>query len=273
LTGLCGAAGGQERKLLTRERLDCLIEASATLKLGAAVPGLIQEVHVDRGDIVRQGQLVAELESEVEQANLAAAKSKAANDNPIHSGRARLDFLNRKFKRMETLRTTNAVSEATFDEARTDERVAVLTLKEAELNHDIAQSETRRAEGLLRQRRIVSPVDGVVVERALGSGEYRHEQAHILVIARINPLYVEVFVPIAFFGQTQVGALAEIEPEAPVGGRYTATVTVVDSMLDAASGTFGVRLTLANPDLRLPGGLRCKIQFLERASGRSANPG
>ena len=59
--------------------------------------------------------------------------------------------------------------------------------------------------------------------------------------------------------------LAEVEPEAPVGGRYRATVTVVDTLFDASSGTFGVRLSLPNPDLSLPGGLRCKVSFLDQA--------
>jgi len=46
-----------------------------------------------------------------------------------------------------------------------------------------------------------------------------------------------------------------------IGGTYAATVTVVDRVLDAASGTFGVRLTLPNPDLQLPAGIRCKVRF------------
>ena len=267
LMAILGASGasGEERRLVSKERLDCLIETSATLKIGAPVPGLIRNVLVDRGDVVRQGQRLAELESEVEEAAVAAARSRAANDNPVSSGQARVEFLHRKFKRMETLRATNTVTEAAYDEAKTDERVAILALKEAQLNLDIARSELRRAEGMLSQRVILSPLDAVVTERVLGPGEYRTEQAHILVLARMNPLYVEVFAPLALFGQLRPGMVAEVEPEAPVSGRYRATVTVVDTLFDASSGTFGVRLSLPNPDLSLPGGLRCKIQFLDQA--------
>jgi RND family efflux transporter MFP subunit len=258
-------ANAEERRLVSQEKLDCLIETSATLKIGAPVPGLIRNVLVDRGDVVRHGQLLAELENDVEEAAVAAARSRAANDNPVSSGQARVEFLHRKFKRMETLRSTNTVTEAAYDEAKTDERVAILALKEAQLNLDIAKSELRRAEGLLRQRVILSPLDAMVTERVLGPGEYRTEQAHILVLARMNPLYVEVFVPLALFGQVRPGMIADVEPEAPVGGHHRATVTVVDTLFDASSGTFGVRLALPNPDLSLPGGLRCKIQFLAQA--------
>jgi hypothetical protein len=50
-------------------------------------------------------------------------------------------------------------------------------------------------------------------------------------------------------------------PERPVGGSYQARVEVVDQMFDAASGTFGVRLTLPNPQRRIPAGLKCKARF------------
>ena len=201
--GMACFADADERRSITQEKLDCLIEASATLKIGAPVPGLIRNVLVDRGDIVKQGQRLAELENDVEDAAVAAARSRAENDNPVSSGRARVEFLHRKFKRMETLRVNNTVTEAAYDEAKTDERVAILALKEAELNLDIAKSELRRAEGLLRQRVILSPLDAIVTERVLGPGEYRTEQAHIFVLARMNPLYVEVFVPLALFGQVR----------------------------------------------------------------------
>ncbi len=62
-------------------------------------------------------------------------------------------------------------------------------------------------------------------------------------------------------GKVKVGMKAEVRPESPVGGVHLGLVTVVDRVLDAASGTFGVRLELPNPKYRLPAGLRCKVRF------------
>jgi multidrug efflux pump subunit AcrA (membrane-fusion protein) len=103
----------------------------------------------------------------------------------------------------------------------------------------------------------------VVTERALGPGEFRNDQAHILTIAEMNPLRVETFLPIALYGHIKVGHSAEVSPEAPVGGSYKATVAVVDSVFDAASGTIGVQLKLPNPELRLPAGIHCRVRFAE----------
>lgn len=239
----------------------CLIEPKQVLKLAAPVTGVVNAVLVDRGDRVAKGQLVATLDYEVEEAAALIAQVRASNDTAIRSGRARLDFLKRKQTRNEQLRTTDAVSFAQMDEATADARVAEATLREAELNMAMARLEARRAEGQLQQRRILSPIDGVVTERLLGPGEFRNDQAHLLTVAQLDPLRVETFLPIALYNQVKVGDRAEIVPEAPVGGTYVATVTIVDHVLDAASSTIGVRLELPNPELRLPAGIHCRVRF------------
>ena len=71
-----------------------------------------------------------------------------------------------------------------------------------------------------------------------------------------------MFVPVALFGKVAVGMKAHVMPESPVGGARIAEVTIVDRVIDAASGTFGVRLALPNRDLRLPAGLKCKVRFV-----------
>jgi multidrug efflux pump subunit AcrA (membrane-fusion protein) len=71
---------------------------------------------------------------------------------------------------------------------------------------------------------------------------------------------VEVVIPATQFGRISSGVSAIVRPEAP-GGAYRATVTTVDSIIDAASGTFGVRLELPNPGLRIPAGAKCKVAF------------
>src|SRR3974390_30163 len=85
------------------ETFDCVIEPQQTVKLSSAVAGLIKEVNVDRGDLVKKGQVVATLEASVEEANLALAQAKASSDAPIKSAEAKLEFLRRKHERTEEL--------------------------------------------------------------------------------------------------------------------------------------------------------------------------
>ena len=83
----------------------------------------------------------------------------------------------------------------------------------------------------------------------------------ILKIADIDTLHVEVILPVEAYGKVKVGSKADVLPDPPVGGKYSAVVTVVDRVLDAASGTFGVRLQLPNRTRMLPAGVRCKASF------------
>lgn len=241
---------------------DCLIQPTMVLKLGTPVPGLLSEVLVDRGAYVKKGDIIARLESGVEAAAVEVARARADNDSSIKAARARLEFQRRKSDRMITLRKTDNVAQATADEAETAARVAVNELREAEVNRDLAKLELERAKEVLRQRTIRSPIDGVVVERKLGPGEYAFDQAHLVTVSQIDPLRVEVYVPLSEYGRIRVGMTAEVRPEEPIGGRYTATVSVVDQVFDAASGTIGVRLDLPNPDHMLPSGLKCQAHFL-----------
>ncbi len=64
---------------------------------------------------------------------------------------------------------------------------------------------------------------------------------------------------------------ATVLPEEPVGGEHRAEVTVVDRVVDAASGTFGVRLELPNPDYAIPAGLKCRVEFPLPPADEAAN--
>jgi RND family efflux transporter MFP subunit len=240
---------------------DCVIEARQSVKLASSALGMVAGLNVDRGDIVRKGQVLGKLDDTVEAANLELAKAKAVNDYDIIGHRARLDYLTRKFNRVKDLAVPNVISQTTRDEAESDMKVEQQQLRVAELQHAVAQLDARQADAVLRQRSFISPVNGVVVERLLSVGEYRNDQSPVLTIAEIDPLRVEVFVPTIYYGQITVGSVGHVRPEEPIGGDYDASVTVVDKVMDAASGTFGVRLELPNPDLALPAGLKCKIRF------------
>jgi len=243
------------------QTFDCLLEPHLRLKLATPVAGVLKKVLVDRGDLVRKGQVVAQLESSIEEANLELAAARAENNATVQGKEVRVEFLTRKRERTAQLQARGSATDVALDEVETDLRAASQELREAEYSLRLAVLEKKRAEELLRQRSITSPIDGVVVERNLGSGEYAYEQAPIVTVAQIDPLNVEVYVPVSMFGSIKVGSTAQVSPEEPVGGTYKASVDVVDQVFDARSGTFGIRLKLPNPDSRLPGGLRCKLQF------------
>lgn len=221
--------------------LDGLIEPSEVVELSSQAPGIIDEILVERGDAVAKGDLIVRLKAGVEEA-------------AVDLARARVDFSERKAGRSEELYRKELISVHDKDELQTDVQISRLQLREAKEK--------------LKLRTINSPIGGVVVERFRAPGEYVGEEKAILTIARINPLHVEVVVPAEWWGTIKKGMRAEIRPADPIGGVYRAKVTIVDPVVDAASGTFGVRLSLSNNDYRLPAGLECRVYFPLRPGGK-----
>lgn len=250
---------------LTAQPLDCVIAPNSTVKIGSSEEGVLSEVLVDRGDAVKRGQPVARLDSDLERLNAKLTGVRARADVDIRSRAAQLEFRERESRRVAELYAKRAVPDTDVDRAKVEETLARLSVESAKTEHRIAQVEHNRAQQLLERRSINSPVDGVVVDITLSPGEYVHEQAPLMTLAAIDPLYVEVFVPVSQFGQVSKGTQAIVMPEQPVGGEYDAEVTVVDRVFDSASRTFGVRLVLPNEKFRLPAGLRCKIRFVDSA--------
>lgn len=220
--------------------LDCIIEPSCTVNLGSEVPGIIEEITVDRGDTVHKGQVLVRLDAKVERATM-------------ESRRARYEFAQLEYKRRSGLYVKDMIPARDYDEAEKNLKVARREFEEAEKVHE--------------RRTIRSPIDGVVVQRLLQPGE-RVEEKPILKLAQLSPLYVEVIAPASLLGSVKAGDRAAVRPENPIKGKYIGRVTIVDNVVDAASGTFGIRIELKNKKHTLPSGLKCSVRFLRKNKSR-----
>lgn len=240
--------------------LHCIVMPSAVVDVSSGTDGRVEGIYVERGDAVREGQIVAELDSGVERANLALAQVRAELDTEIHLRRTRLAFDERKRKRSEALRVRQVVSAFDQDEADTDAELAAWQLHQARDKKRLAKMEHARAKEVVLRRMVRTPIEGVVVERFKSAGEYVAEEP-ILRVARLDPLWVEVVAPVALHGGIHKGMDAEVFVETEADIPREARVLVVDPMGDAASGTFRVRLQLPNPGLKLLGGIKCQAWF------------
>jgi RND family efflux transporter MFP subunit len=241
---------------------DCVIQPAEVVELSSSVSGTIDAIYVDRSDPVEKDQVVAKLQSDVEQAQVDVSKQRAGYEGEIESKRASLNFARRNQERTKKLFDKKAVPFGILDEAQTDAILAATEFGSAVQNKRMAELELERAKATLALRTVRSPISGVVVERLKSAGELIEDKP-ILRIAQLDPLHVEVIVPVSKFGTITTGMRAEVAPEIARKRKYIAEVAIVDKVVDAASGTFGVRLELPNPGNFIPGGLRCSLTFLE----------
>lgn len=242
---------------------DCMIEPRQQVEIRSPVEAIIEAIHVRRGDMAAKGDVLATLHSAPERAAHEVAKSRARMQGEIRVAEARLDLARKKAARADELYEQKFLSANARDEARADLQLATEELGRMRENQRLAELEAQRTGAVVALRTIRSPFSGVVVEVLLKPGEFGAItfKDPIMKLAEIHPLHVEVVLPLSLFGKVRVGQRASVIPEAPIGGRYVTTVKVIDRVIDAASGTFGVRLELPNPKHTVPAGVRCKVQF------------
>jgi RND family efflux transporter MFP subunit len=244
---------------------DCLIEPSAMVEIRSPVVGLIEKVHVNRGDRVQRGATVVTLDASVERAAAELARYRAAMEGPASVAQARLAYAERKLKRKANLAEEKFTSVQDRDDAEAERDIARAEAETAREQRRMAALEAAYSTALLGQRTIKSPVDGVVVERQMQGGELAEPSEArnaIVKIAQIDPLRVRLILPGALHRRVKLGMAAQIAPEAPLDAKLQAKVGSIDRVIDAASGTFQVRLDLPNPNGRLPAGAKCKATLV-----------
>lgn len=244
-----------------QESFDCVMDPAEVIDLSSAVPGVLTEVAVTRGTRVSTGDVIARLESSVENATLAVIATRAGNRVAIEAQQARRDLIETQRERIATLVDRNVASAEQLEVIEAELVSATALLAQAELDYVVAGQELERARQQIEQRIVRSPVDGIVTAQILQGGEFVPTNGVIVRIVRLDPLIIESFLPVEMFPQVRVGQIAQVAPASPFDGSFPATVTAIDRVFDAASGTFGIALELANADRSLPAGHRCLLSF------------
>lgn len=212
--------------------LGCMLEPSKRVEVSSPIASVIEEIQVTRGQKINKGQLLFKLHSGIESASvgLAAAKS---------------EFAQRNAQRNAELFGDDLLSSHERDEIETEKLIAAMELK-------VKQEE-------LAMRTVYSPVDGVVIDRHNNVGEYVSTKP-VLEVAVLDPLFVDVLMPFERFRDFTKEQLLDVILPAPINSQHTAKITIIDPIIDSASGTFRMRLELANQNYTIPAGVACKLK-------------
>ena len=246
---------------ISKKEFDCVVIPSNVADLGSNVHGVISRMAVDRNDFVKSGDVIAVLDDTVEQATVELADKQASIESEIKLCNVNLAYAKREEKRAASAYRDKAVSVHDFDRAKVETQVETLKLLQAQEKNILAKNELKRAQAKLAHKTIRAPFSGVVMDRFKVMGEFIDNDA-VVRLAQLDPLHVEVIVPVLERGKIRVGMQAKVYADDKDEEGWTATVAQVDQVMDAASGTFGVRLTLPNPDYTIPAGLRCNLKFV-----------
>jgi RND family efflux transporter MFP subunit len=239
--------------------IGCLISPNRIADIGSPVTGIVERITVDVGDAVRQGQTLVMLRSEVESAGERAAHARWSVEAEVRASEASLELARQRHQRARDLQAQGFLSPQAVEQALTEMQVAEQKLVQSKGQREVLATDLEVVRAQVNQRVVRAPFAGTIVERFRQPGE-RVEDRPLLRLASLDPLRVDLIVPAARFGLYAVGDRLRLQPELAGVKPVTAQVTHVDRVIDAASNTFRVRLSLPNPDQRLPAGARCAVE-------------
>jgi membrane fusion protein (multidrug efflux system) len=184
------------------------------------LPGIVEKILFESGQAVRQGQVLAVLDTRQEQSQLAAIEAQ--------QNLARLTF-----DRMQGLLDEKVISRAEFDRATADTR----------------QTDARVAEikTIIERKTIRAPFTGILGIRQVNLGQYVGSGDPLVLLQSLDPIYVNFSVPQQSAGQMPVGRSVRITSSDVGGGEWTGRVNAIDSQVDEATRNIQVQATLANP--------------------------
>jgi multidrug efflux pump subunit AcrA (membrane-fusion protein) len=221
-----------------------LIEPAVVADVDGEVIGVLEKFNVERGDRVKKGQAIAELDARVESAAFTAAHAIAGGRADLLSAESVNEFARRKKERADDLLKKQFVSAQRKEQANTGTRIAEMRMQQAPDLQQIAERDLAPAHAQLARRTIRSPLTAEIVERFLSVGEQ-----------------VEVFVPAAQFNQIKSETTVAVKLDLSGMVAQHARVTLIDRVLDPSSNTFRVPVSLPNPDSALPLRTHCKVDF------------
>lgn len=230
----------------------------------ARATGYLLHWYVDIGARVKQGQLLADLDTPEIDQELAQA---IAQRNQI---KASLGLARSSLTRWQQLRKRDAVSQQELDERQS-------TYTQDLANLAAAQANVGRLQQLESFKRIVAPFAGVITQRNVdvgdlidaGSGTSRA----LFALAQTDPLRVYIQVPQAYSQSIEVGqAVIVTQAELP-GGQFQGTITHVAGAIDVPTRSLQVEVRLPNPNNKLRPGAYVQVALQTKAGAGFMVPG
>jgi membrane fusion protein, multidrug efflux system len=196
--------------------------------ISADLPGLVSRIAFESGRAVRAGDVLVELDTKQEQAQLAAAE-------------AQRELARLNFERMQALVVDGAISKADFDQAAAEQKST--DARVGEIKASIARKTIR------------APFSGILGIRQVNLGQYLSGGDPVVPLQALHPIYVNFGVPQQDTARVHVGGAVRIVADELSGASFAGRVTAVDSVIDKATRNVQVQATVPNADGKLKPGM------------------
>ncbi|MBS8240321.1 efflux RND transporter periplasmic adaptor subunit [Marinobacter lipolyticus] len=209
------------------------VEAVNGIEIANEVPGVVETIGFESGDIVKAGDVLLRLDAGIDEAAL-------------RTRRAEAQLAEQEFKRVSDLLPKRAVSQSQFDEAKA--------------NFDAARARVNEAEALLSKKVIRAPFDGTLGLRMADQGEYLPTGTPIVEINMLDPIYVDYTLSEKDLPRVATGYDVQVTVAAVPDQNFSGQVSAINTSVNPETRTVRIRATVANPDNALRPGMFATIQ-------------
>lgn len=233
------------------------IEPVTKVEVGTQVSGIISHIYVDYNSPVKRGQVIAELDRDNLNSQLATAKAQ------LSSAKSDLDYQKLNFERMKTLYEKGHISTNDYDQAR-------LALQQAQAAYAQRVENVKTAQTNLSYATITSPIDGVILSRAVEEGQTvasSFSTPTLFTIAKdLTDMRVIADIDEADIGEVREGQPVRFSVDAYPDDTFNGTVTQVRQQATTESNvvTYEVVIAAPNPDLKLKPGLTANVTIITK---------
>ena len=231
------------------------IEPVETVEVGTQVSGKVEKIYVDFNDVVKKGQLMAELDKQTLNQSLSRAKAS------LTSAESQLNYAKLTFERTKQLYEANAATLAAYQEAQNSYTQAQMSKRNAQASYDQARVDLAYAE-------IYSPIDGIVLDRAVEVGQTvaaSFSTPTLFTLANdLTKMQVEADVDEADIGQVKVGQRVTFTVDAYMDDVFEGTVNQIRMKPTTTSNvvTYTVIIEAPNPDQKLFPGMTASVTIV-----------
>jgi membrane fusion protein, multidrug efflux system len=217
------------------------VAAVQGVTISADLPGTVERIGFDSGSWVREGEVLALLDTRQERAQLAAAE-------------AQRELTRVNLERMQGLLDEHVVSRAEFDRAVADARQA-----------DARAGEIRAT---IERKTVRAPFAGVLGIRRANVGQYLSAGDPLVSLESLDPIYVDFGVPQQTMSNVRQGRPVHVTANDSAAVDFTGRITAVDSVVDAATRNVQAQATIANPGGKLRPGMFVQTEVILGAPSR-----
>lgn len=253
--------GGAEPVAMA-EGYEGVSRARHDLKLAFSVEGRVGKVMVKRGDAVKSGQVLLELEDRQGEIAVEVWKLRSESELQVKVREEQLRLAELDERRLEDMLKKSAAAPVEYERAQINAVIARLQLDAAKQEREEAGLQYRHALAQHQHYIQTAPRDGVVEELIVERGEAVKAGEPVLRMVVTDPLLVDVYAPLDRTLDLKVGDRAWVVTTVggSVGQPSEGRVTFISAVSDTASETRLVQVELPNP-ARLPSGSKVRVSF------------